>query len=52
MEKTNNNEKSKNEIKIGEKPPKNKINIKKSKKAIKIKKKQNKINIKKSKKSN
>ncbi len=38
MEKTNNNEKSKNEIKIGEKPPKNKINIKKSKKAIKIKK--------------
>lgn len=47
MEKTNNNEKSKNEIKIGEKPPKNKINIKKSKKkALKIKKKQNKINIK------
>ncbi len=39
MEKTNNNEKSKNEIKIGEKPPKNKINIKKSKKKqLKIKK--------------
>lgn len=37
MEKTNNNEKSKNEIKIGQ-TPKNKINIKKSKKAIKIKK--------------
>ncbi len=40
MEKTNNNEKSKNEIKIGEKPPKNKINIKKiEKKQLKLKKK-------------
>ena len=38
MEKTNNNEKSKNEIKIGEKLPKNKINIKNRKKALKIKK--------------
>ena len=39
MEKTNNNEKSKNEIKIGEKPPKNKINIKNRKKQLKLKKK-------------